>query len=215
MRRSNQLDNRFAHLTDERKVPGAEMARLGTRPKAAKTWKRVTIAGCYGVAGCAFAVALVSGCFLRREPMAKRPEPWNTTAITAKFDEIDTRGEDNHLVFEYTLENNTDRDYPLENTVAVCLAVKLASERGLSPCHDNVKEAIQLPIIVRARQAVMIAVDIPKKYTSPLTPAKSSDGREDQHKKLGEFVAAEMPNLGGFVLFDGENRYEIDLPRGW
>jgi hypothetical protein len=167
------------------------------------------------MAGCAFAVAVVSACFLEQKPTPKRSQPWNTTAITAKYDEIRTGGEDNHMVFEYSLQNNTDRDYVLENKVAVCLAVRLGSTRALSPCHDNVEDAIQFPIIIRARQTALIALEIPKRYPTPLTPARSSDGQPDPHKALEEFAATEMPNLHGFVLFDGESRYEIDLPLGW
>jgi len=170
---------------------------------------------CYIVAGCAFAVALVSACFLRHKTAAKRPEPWNTTAITAKYDEIRTGGEDNHIVFEYSLRNNTDRDYVLENKVAVCLAVRLGAARELSPCHDDIGQAIQFPIVVQARQTALIVLEIPKRYPIPLTPASSSEGRKDYRKALEEFTASEMPNLRGFVLFDGENHYEIDLPLDW
>jgi len=167
------------------------------------------------VAGCAFAVALLSVCFLRSKTAAKSPEPWNTTAITAKYGEIRTAGDDNHIVFEYNLRNNTDRDYVLENNVAVCLAVRLGNARDLSPCHDKVGDAIAFPIVVRARQTALIVLEIPKQYPIPLTPASSSEGRKDYHRALEEFAAREMPNLRGFVLFDGENHYEIDFPRDW
>jgi hypothetical protein len=188
---------------------------METRRKIRKSWKRKVTLACYIVAGCAFAVALASACFLWRKPAAKRPEPWNTTAITAKYDEIRTAGEDNHIVFEYSLQNNTDRDYVLENKVTVCLAVRLGTARDLSPCHDNVEDAIQFPIIVPARQTALIVLEIPKQYPTPLTPASTSARQQDYHKALEGFAAAEMPNLRGFVLFDGEKHYEIDMPRGW
>ena len=165
---------------------------MGTRPKILKRWKRKVTLACYIVAGCAFAVALVSACFLWRKPAAKRPEPWNTTAITAKYDEIRTAGEDNHIVFEYSLRT-----------------------RDLSPCHDNVEDAIQFPIIVPARETALIVLEIPKQYPTPLTPASTSARQQDYHRALEGFAAAEMPNLRGFVLFDGEKHYEIDMPRGW
>ena len=188
---------------------------METRRKIRKSWKRKVTLACYIVAGCAFAVALASACFLWRKPAAKRPEPWNTTAITAKYDEIRTAGEDNHIVFEYSLQNNTDRDYVLENKVTVCLAVRLGTARDLSPCHDNVEDAIQFPIIVPARQTALIVLEIPKQYPTPLTPASTSARQQDYHKALEGFAASEMPNLRGFVLFDGEKHYEIDMPRGW
>lgn len=189
--------------------------KLGPRPKTRKSWKRKTIVACHAVAGCAFVVALVSACFLRHKPAGKHPPSWNTTAITAKYDEIRTAGEDNHIAFEYSLRNNTDRDYVLENNVAVCLAVQLGTAKDLSPCHDNVAQAIQFPIVVEARQTALLVVEIPKRYPIPLTPASSSRGPRDYHKALEEFAASEMPNVRGFVLFDGENHYEISLPRNW
>lgn len=189
--------------------------KMVPRRKAGKSWRRKTVAACYVLASCAFAVVMVSGFFLRRKPAAGHSQPWNTNAITAVYDEIRTAGEDNHIVFEYSLRNNTDRDYVLDNNVAVCLAIRLGGSKDLSRCHDNVEEAIQFPIIVRARQTGLIVLEIPKRYPTPLTPAKSSNGRQDYHKALEQFAAAEMPNLRGFVLFDGENHYEIDLPAGW
>jgi hypothetical protein len=189
--------------------------KIVLRRETIEIWKRKTIVACYVVAGCAFVVALVSAFFLRHEPAAKRPQLWNTTAITAKYDEIRTAGEDNHMAFEYNLENNTDHDYVLENNVAVCLAVRLGTAQDLSPCHDNVEKAIAFPIVVRAGQSALIVLEIPKRYPIPLTPASSSGNRQDYHKALETFAATEMPNLRGFVLFDGQNHYEIDLPRVW
>ena len=192
-----------------------KIQKMLLRPKTIESLKRRTIVACYVVAGCAFALALVSACFLRRKPTAKQPQLWNTTAITAKYGEIRTAGEDNHMVFEYSLENHTDRDYVLENNVAVCLAVRLGTAKDLSPCHDNVAEAIAFPIVVRAGQPALIVLEIPKRYPVPLTPARSSGNRQDYHKALEQFASTEMPNLSGFVLFDGESHYEIDMPRGW
>ena len=189
--------------------------KMGLRPKTRKSWKSRTIEACHVVAACAFAVVLLSACFLRQKPAKKRLPSWNTAAITAKYDEIRTAGEDNHIVFEYSLRNNTDRDYVLENNVAVCLAVQLGAARALSPCHDNVGEAIQFPIVIPAEQTALIVLEIPKRYSVPLTPASSSGGHQDYHRALEEFAASEMPNLRGFVLFDGENHYEIDFPRAW
>jgi len=188
---------------------------MAPRPKIPESWRRKTIAACHVVAGCAFAVALASIFFLRHKPAAKPSEPWNNTAITGKYDEIRTGGEDNHIVFEYSLQNHTDRDYVLENNVAVCLAVRLGSTRDLSPCHDNVEEAIQFPIVVRARQTALIVLEIPKQYRATWTPTKASGAPRDYHQALEEFATTEMPNVRGFVLFDGLNHYEIDLPRGW
>jgi hypothetical protein len=170
---------------------------------------------CHVVAACAFAVALLSACFLRQKAAGTRPPSWNEAAITAKYDEIRTAGEDNHIAFEYSLRNNTDRDYILENNVAVCLAVRLGNARDLSPCHDNVEDAIQFPIVVRARQTALLVVEIPKTYPVPLTRVSSSEAWKDYHRALEAFATSEMPNLRGFVLFDGENHYEIGLPRAW
>src|SRR5262249_50214396 len=33
--------------------------------------------------------------------------------------------------------------------------------------------------------------------------------------QLRKWIATRFPDLGGFVLFDAKNRYQIDFPQGW
>ena len=51
-------------------------------------------------------------------------------------------------------------------------------------------------------------------------PGHAGEGRAPTEQDLtpeavAAFVREHYPNLNGFVLFDNENRYEIDFPNGW
>lgn len=183
--------------------------------KRADSWKHAAIAICDGVAGIASVLALISGYFLWNESKLKRSQPRNTTAIIAKYAGICISDKDNHISFQYFLENNTDRDYKLESSTGICLAVKLGREKSLSPCLDKVQEDIHFPTLVPARQRVMFVIQTPKIYTKAFKSAKSPEEQEKQQEELEDYVRNEMPNLGGFVLFDDYHRYEIDFPKSW
>ncbi len=44
---------------------------------------------------------------------------------------------------------------------------------------------------------------------------KNKSKLDPSGEELAAYVNKELTNLGGFVLFDNENRYQIDFPRGW
>jgi hypothetical protein len=181
----------------------------------ADSWKHAAIAICDGVAGSASVLALISGYFLWNESKPKRSQPRNTTAIIAKYDDISINDKDNHISFQYFIENNTDQDYELERSTGICLAVKLGREKSLSPCLDNVQENIHFPTFVPARQRVMFVIQTPKICTKPFKFANSPEEQEKQREELEDCVRNEMPNVNGFVLFDDYHRYEIDFPKSW
>jgi hypothetical protein len=52
-------------------------------------------------------------------------------------------------------------------------------------------------------------------WLKPEERTKLSDDMRPGQKELKMYVQKEMGNLDGFVLFDGEKKYEVDFPRGW
>jgi hypothetical protein len=71
------------------------------------------------------------------------------------------------------------------------------------------------PIFVPARTRVRVSLKIP--YTYPIK--EKNNANQDERKQytiaIAKYVTDEMGNLGGFVLFDTLNRFEIDFPGGW
>ncbi len=192
------------------------MATSRPRIKRVDSWRHTAIAICYGVAGTAFVVALVTGYFLRNESKLKRPQPRNTTAIIAQYDGISISRKDKHISFQYFLLNSTDQDYRLESSNRICLAVKLGWEKTLSRCLDNVQENIHFPTFVPARERVGFVIETPKIFTKPFSFwANSPEEQQKQREGLEDYVRNEMPDVDGFVLLDDFHRYEIDFPKGW
>jgi hypothetical protein len=56
---------------------------------------------------------------------------------------------------------------------------------------------------------------VPYKYTKGLELDASKEERQKFRKELSDFVNTKLSNLDGFVLFDDNNRYQINLPKGW
>lgn len=189
-------------------------------------------------AGAGFAVVfslIVAAVFwYRLQP--KPPTPWNTTAITAKFDLIATEGTQKTLVFYYHLQNTTDTDYrvgsvPPYNVMIMAKTKSLhvssnaiRSREGseilpieelqtLEPSGDwlSMDDSVFIP----AKQTVRVAVRLGYAYAERLKMNPTSDEKRAYQEKLAVHVADRFSTLDGFVVFDEWNRYQIDLPRGW
>jgi hypothetical protein len=92
-------------------------------PTTMAPWKRILLKS-VGVGigigvGLGISVAIVAWYTSRPTPQ----KPWDSNAITATFEHADTRGEDHHIRFLYTLENHTDTDYKIEADILQVLAV--------------------------------------------------------------------------------------------
>jgi hypothetical protein len=58
-------------------------------------------------------------------------------------------------------------------------------------------------------------LDIPYHYPLNEDADASIDERKQYRAQVVKNVTTKLTNLGGFVLFDTNNRYEIDFPSGW
>jgi len=150
---------------------------------------------------------------------AERPRQWNTTAITAAFDYIDTEGE-NKLVFYYVLENHRDRDFRITSPSEVVFTARLDRQKSLSPQHPADTVTGEMPVFLPARQRVRFGIHLGAlgyAYTgkTPLLPGATRIDREANARVLAAFVREELSNLAGFVLFHEPSRYQVEFPRGW
>ena len=144
-----------------------------------------------------------------------RPKPWNTAALTAEYDVMGTEGDDNTLVFYYTLRNNTNKDWSIAEHSETPLFGRLADEERLSGPLLSEWLTTDKPLFVPIGHKIRFAVHLKLRYPDRLKEKASTDERKAFRKKVEEYMASEFSNLDGFVLFDKTNRYEIRLARGW
>jgi hypothetical protein len=188
-------------------------------------WKRLVLISASAGAGFALMLSLIFGGYVWHQ---SRPKPWNKGSIKATFDYVDTEDQDNQLVFHYTLENSMNFDYRIEDESNVVIMKKLRKQQN--SILDAGTFRGDFPVFVPARQRLQFAIHTQMRYTPdqviivPLEELEKIEilkGHAKQEaenrfrKKLATFVKEEMTSLDGFVLFDKENHYQIDFPKGW
>jgi hypothetical protein len=180
---------------------------------AVPTWKRILLRSAGFGAGFAVIVCAVIGGAIWYSERPKPPKPWNKQAITAEYDYVFPEGEQNNLVFRYVLQNNTDSDYRVKSNTGIDITGKLKQQNGFS--NFDRFESVEYPVFVPAKSRVRVSINMP--YSYPTKEKANATGTETKEFRAAveKFVTKEMPNLGGFVLFDTLNRYEIDFPNGW
>jgi hypothetical protein len=167
---------------------------------------------------------LVLGGVIWYKSRPEPPKPWNTSALKASYDSIDTEGDKSTFVFYYILENETNNDYKIENAEHITFAARLEQEKSLS--IDSMGGADQLfkldyPLFVPAKQRVRIAIHFAETYGGSEKirgndyGAASLEELRRFHKAVTDDLKKEDSNLDGFVFFDETNRYQINFPRGW
>lgn len=178
-------------------------------------WKKICLWGLsFGVG---FSVTLVSliGLYVWHENQPKPPKPWNTSAIVSTFDYIDTEGNDNTIVFYYTIQNNTDYDYELSKTAQSILLAKLEKQNSLSGTRDDEFLKYDKSVYVPAKQRLRFAIHLRYPTSFKLKHGASEEEKGEFRRTLSKYLKDEASNLNGFVLFDEENRYQIDFAKGW
>jgi hypothetical protein len=178
------------------------------RRRSVKRALAVAIALSVGVvAGASLALAVIS-----RQPT--KPRPWNRSAITADFDEI--QAPERNLVFYYTLENSSDLDFVIQRKEDMHLGARLKRPRQ-SLSFGNIIVQTDLPLFVPSKQRVRfgVRIDYPYSGDDPLPTGHTEEERQRARAILAQFARTELTNLAGFALFCEPDRYEIDLPNGW
>jgi hypothetical protein len=142
----------------------------------------------------------------------KPPPPWNTNAVVAKYNYTDIDPNNKTALFWYTLENITDFDYRLDANSNVTVMVKYKSRQNLVS-YDGVN--FDRPLFIPSKHRVVLAIHFNNPLFSEFKVSIDKKEKTEDDKIIHEFLSKEMPNMAGFTLFDENNRYEIDLPRGW
>jgi len=152
------------------------------------------------------------------ENRPERPKPWNTSALKAQWDtmEFTTGGskdvEGYPVVFYYNVRNNTDRNYSLNGSTLAVMAVltdgnALSKEFG----HYQLGDAtVDGPAFIPPSGTARIAVHVSYFYPDEFTQAD----KKNVDKIIANF-SYRLKELSGFVVFDEQNHYRIDLPEGW
>jgi len=144
-----------------------------------------------------------------------RTQPWNTSAISALYDRVHTEGDNNTLVFSYTVVNNTDRDWRVSANDQISIFAQLAKQDALSASGVSEWLTIEKPLFVPSKKRVQFDVHLKYSYPEKLKANASREERKEFNQKVERWVHTNLSNLTGFTLFDERNKYEIHLPGGW
>jgi hypothetical protein len=221
--------------------PEREIAAPKPRIRAARSWKRITILSCFGVAGFGFAVALMAGGVYWYSRSPKTPKAWNEKAIQALY--VGTKfveeGKENTLRAElvFDLWNTTGYDFTLEAKPSETMIVmqKVRSEpslvdglgltwtvehgSGTGQLHaDGIpgfsREAFLVgPVFIPAGEAVR--VDFWSEYDIfDIVAAIGNDEkiRLSDPAQQRKILKHALADTDSFVLLDKKNHYRIELP---
>jgi hypothetical protein len=173
---------------------------------SAAWWKNLLVVGV--AFGAAF--ALVLGAILWFQ---SRPKSWNTEAVKASYATLEFLMDSDSVVVEfgYDLQNNTNRDYRIDNSHLVVLA-RLPDGDALSRKfgHYQYSDPSVAPTFLPARGKTRIILSVPYEYPFDLTPTE-----RQEIDKVSPSVGRRLKELNGFVIFDQSEHYQIDLPKGW
>jgi hypothetical protein len=178
------------------------------------TWKRVLLRSAGLGGGFAIVLCAIVGTWVWYSGRPKPPKPWDKRAITAEYDFVRPNGDKDYLTFHYILQNNTDFDYRVDSDNEIQISGRLKQEKGYSTFADRYVTT-EYPIFVPAKNRVWVSLTIPYPYPVKEKEKPTDDERKQFTTAVAKYVVDEMGNLGGFVLFDTRNRYEIDFPAGW
>lgn len=172
-----------------------------------KLWQKL---GVVGVSAFIFLLLLVAmtGRFARKTASVDPLRSWNSRAIASTFAGVRVREidpTDAAVVFLYDLDNRTNTDYQLRKGPTVVMT-RLRSSGSLS---SEKLVALSSSVFVPAKNRTRIALEVLRHFGwSSRMDAASED-------RIRDLVAGELVDVGGFVLFDEEARFQIDLPGGW
>jgi hypothetical protein len=139
----------------------------------------------------------------------RRGPSWNGGAITATYLGAQLREIDPSnaaLSLSYELQNNTDSDHRLEDAPEFVVMSRLKTDGSLSSQEEvRLGHSTFLP----ARQRAQVTLELRRQFD---WPAVGDPGLPD---KLKSFVNNGLASADEFVLFDQNDRFQVEFPRGW
>jgi hypothetical protein len=178
---------------------------------ATSPWKRIAIVSFFAGLGITLAAALALGSFIWYQARPAPPKPWNTSALVAtKPPSFVVSDDGKSLQLGYSVRNNTDVDYSLDDVTAKKLRVMAKFQNGELSTTNNVVKYSDTPIFMPARQtaSLNLSVDLPN-----LPMRKGAETPDDYHERLRTHLKTEYSEFAGIVLYDEANRYQINLPK--
>jgi hypothetical protein len=185
------------------------------------TWKKLVVASAsFGTSFAIVLVLIVAGVSW----YYSRPKPWHTNGIKASFDRIYTTGSPNHFVFDYTLENLSNRDYDVDTSTLNVFA-KLQRQNSLTQTPSSELTLSPSKLFIPAKQRVRLTVNLisygyhENNDGVDFMPDEPDNLTSDQlqafRQKLKTYLTTTLPNLDGYRVFDPIHHYQYDLPKGW
>lgn len=139
----------------------------------------------------------------------RRGPSWNGGAITATYLGAQLREIDPSnaaLSLSYELQNNTDSDHRLEDAPEFVVMSRSKADGSLSSQEEvRLGHSTFLP----ARQRAQVTLELRRQFN---WPAVGDPGLRD---KLKSFVNDGLASADEFVLFDRNDRFQVEFPRGW
>lgn len=169
-------------------------------------WKQL---GPMALIVCEILLLLIIVILARFGMLKSSPSPagsWNAGAVEATCAGIRVRELDpSHasVAFLYDLDNKTDADYDLVKGPDVLIMDRMESDASL---RADDRANLEASAFIPARNRTRIALDI----THPFAWPTKRDPAADQ--AFNQLVAGDLNNLRGFVLFDQNVRYQVELP---
>jgi hypothetical protein len=106
------------------------------------------------------------------------------------------------VIFLYDLDNSTDRDYRLASGPNIVIMSRLPPNGSLS---SDEPISLDSDAFVPAKNRTRISLEISHAFDWPTQRDAAAE------RQLRQFVADQVAGVEGFVLFDQETRYQIEL----
>jgi hypothetical protein len=139
---------------------------------------------------------------------------WNPNAVRSALTGVQIREIDpNHasIVFSYDLDNETGADYQLAKGPSTVIMTRLKAD-GALVSNDAIQLDNSVFIPAHNRTRISFQVARPFHWPNELVPGRIGPITQEKYRGL---VAEEVGNASGFVLFDQNAHYQIELPGSW
>lgn len=176
------------------------------------TLKRAAIRSLFFGFGSIVAIGLIGAVYYWYSSL---PVPWKTDEIIAEFNGIDTEGEKNTLVFHYVLANHSENDYNISEYSDTAIYATLSENQELSGNEDSEVIKFEKPLFLPTghKSRFSIRLRYPTSFRSPKNATKNEI--KEFRENLKTYVANELSNLDGFILFDKTKRFKVIFKSSW
>ncbi len=176
-------------------------------------WKRTVLRTVGFGAGLAAGLILFSASVYW---LTQRPRSWTTSVITAGQPVLSMEtGEIITFHVRYPLTNHTKVNYTLPEPPDGTLFFKSSDDGSLLKVDDATWDG---SLTIPPGQTVDARFDYKIKlsdYNTSLDKLASNTNSDDISPELTKFLDRRLQEIAGFVFFDYQNRYKIDMPRNW